>query len=219
MSFADRALGRERPASIRRNVALPRRQRYFASPVDWRDEVLYFLLVDRFSDAREGSRPLLDRADLASARRMPGGNAWRWDRWAESGASRWQGGTLRGAASKLPYLESLGVTTLWLSPVFKQRGHADSYHGYGVQDFLDVDPRFNVFGWNGVLATAGTPRPVIEKLHALFVTAMKDPEVRKRMADFGFEPIGNTPEEFGTFVKEDIARWAKLVKETGAKVE
>ena len=80
-------------------------------------------------------------------------------------------------------------------------------------------PGFNVFGWNGVLATAGTPRPVIEKLHSLFVTAMKDPETRKRMADFGFEPIGNSPEEFGAFVKEDIARWAKLVKETGAKVE
>ena len=80
-------------------------------------------------------------------------------------------------------------------------------------------PGFNVFAWNGVLATAGTPRPVIEKLHSLFITAMKDPEVRKRMADFGFEPIGNTPEQFGAFVKEDIARWAKLVKETGAKVE
>jgi tripartite-type tricarboxylate transporter receptor subunit TctC len=80
-------------------------------------------------------------------------------------------------------------------------------------------PGFNVFGWNGVLATAGTPRPVIEKLHALFVTAMKDAEVQTRMAGFGFEPIGNTPEEFGAFVKEDIARWAKLVKETGAKVE
>ena len=47
----------------------------------------------------------------------------------------------------------------------------------------------------------------------------RHPETRKRMADFGFEPIGNTPEEFGAFVKEDIARWAKLVKETGAKVE
>ena len=80
-------------------------------------------------------------------------------------------------------------------------------------------PGFNVFGWNGVLVTAGTPRPVIEKLHTLFITAMKDPEVRNRMAGFGFEPIGNSPEEFGAFVKEDIARWAKLVKETGAKVE
>ena len=80
-------------------------------------------------------------------------------------------------------------------------------------------PGFNVFGWNGVLVTAGTPRPVIEKLHSLFITAMKDPEVRTRMAGFGFEPIGNSPEEFGAFVKDDIARWAKLVKETGAKVE
>ena len=80
-------------------------------------------------------------------------------------------------------------------------------------------PGFNVFGWNGVLATPGTPRPVVEKLHSLFITAMKDPEVRTRMAGFGFEPIGNSPEEFGAFVKEDIARWAKLVKETGAKVE
>jgi len=80
-------------------------------------------------------------------------------------------------------------------------------------------PDYDVFGWNGVLVTAGTPRPVIEKLHSLFISAMKDPEVRKRMADFGFEPIGNSPEDFGSFVKEDIARWAKLVKETGAKVE
>ena len=80
-------------------------------------------------------------------------------------------------------------------------------------------PGYDVFGWNGVLVTARTPRPVIDKLHSLFITAMKDPEVRKRMADFGFEPIGNSPEEFGAFVKEDIARWAKLVKETGAKVE
>src|SRR3977135_4216328 len=62
-------------------------------------------------------------------------------------------------------------------------------------------PGYDVFGWNGVLATAGTPRPVIEKLHALFVTAMKDTEVRTRMAGFGFEPIGNTTEEFASFVK------------------
>lgn len=43
---------------------------------------------------------------------------------------------------RLGYLKRLGITTLWLSPVFKQRGHEDSYHGYGVQDFLDVDPHF-----------------------------------------------------------------------------
>ena len=143
MPFADQMLGRVRPERIRDDVNLPRREDAFASPVDWRDEVLYFLLVDRFSDGQETARPLLDRGDLAGARpALPNGQPWRWDRWAQSGAQHWQGGTLQGVKSKLPYLKNLGVTTLWLSPVFKQRGHLDTYHGYGIQDFLDVDPRF-----------------------------------------------------------------------------
>jgi len=138
--FASDWLGRKRPASIfgPGGVSLPRRVSYHPSPVDWRDEVLYFLLVDRFSDGREGGRPLLDRTRRADHRPNP----WRWDAWAKSGGDRWQGGTLGGVRGKLDYLAGLGVTTLWLSPVFKQRGHLDTYHGYGVQDFLDVDPRF-----------------------------------------------------------------------------
>jgi glycosidase len=130
------------PGSIRRGVTLPRRQRYHASPEDWRDEILYFLLVDRFSDGQEGGRPLLDRGDLAAARPRPGGGSWRWDQWAASGAERWQGGSLAGAKTKLGYLQDLGVTALWISPVFQQRRHLDTYHGYGVQDFLEIDPRF-----------------------------------------------------------------------------
>jgi glycosidase len=105
--------------------------------------VLYFLLVDRFSDGQEATRPLLDRANRRAAR--PDGHdgqSWRWDRWAASGAHRWQGGTLRGVRSKVDYLVDLGVTAVWLSPVFKQRGHLDTFHGYGIQNFLDVDPRF-----------------------------------------------------------------------------
>ncbi|HEX3033985.1 MAG TPA: alpha-amylase family glycosyl hydrolase [Thermodesulfobacteriota bacterium] len=142
MSFADNVLNQKRPNSIRRNVLLPRRQSYYASPVDWRNEVLYFLLVDRFSDGQEHTRPLLDRQNLTDARKRPNGEAWHWGKWAESGADRWQGGTLNGVKSKIGYLKRLGITTLWLSPVFKQRGHLDSYHGYGIQDFLDVDSRF-----------------------------------------------------------------------------
>jgi glycosidase len=104
---------------------------------------LYFLLVDRFSDGKEASRPLIDRGNLASGRpAASGGSPWAWDRWVQSGRDRWQEGTIEGVRSKLGYLRDLGVSTLWLSPVFKQRGHLDTYHGYGVQDFLDVDPRF-----------------------------------------------------------------------------
>jgi glycosidase len=142
-TFAKSVLGEHRPESIRDNIRLPHRQQYFPSPVDWREQSLYFLLVDRFSDGQEASRPLLDRENLVAGRpSLPNGDTWRWDRWAQSGAERWQGGTLRGVTSKLDYLKSLGVTSIWLSPVFKQRGHLDTYHGYGIQDFLDVDPRF-----------------------------------------------------------------------------
>lgn len=119
-------------------VDLPRRTALHPSPVDWRDEVLYFLLVDRFSDGNNAARPLLDRTDLPAAR--PAG--WRWDAWARSGGERWQGGTIAGVTAELDYLAALGVTTLWLSPVFKQRAADNSYHGYAIQDFLDVDPRF-----------------------------------------------------------------------------
>ncbi|HET9441869.1 MAG TPA: alpha-amylase family glycosyl hydrolase, partial [Acidimicrobiales bacterium] len=142
MPFADEALARGRPPSLHRGLALPRKRAYRPSPVSWRDEVIYFLLVDRFSDGREHQRPLLDRSDLPAARPAGAdGQPWRWDRWARSGAERWQGGTIAGVTSKLDYLRALGVTAIWLGPVFKQRGHLDSYHGYGIQDFLDVDPR------------------------------------------------------------------------------
>ena len=141
--FATDILRRELPKSIRADVALPRRKPYHPSPADWRDEVLYFLLVDRFSDGQESNRPVLDRKNRGAARPQGrDGLSWRWDRWAESGAFRWQGGTLKGVKSKLGYLKRLGVSTIWLSPVFKQRGHLDTFHGYGIQHFLDVDPHF-----------------------------------------------------------------------------
>lgn len=143
MKFAEKALKKKTPETISKEVVLPRKQNYHPSPQDWRDEVLYFLLVDRFSDGNEKNRKLVDRKNLAAARPgSAGGEPWRWDLWAESGAERFQGGTLKGVESKLGYLKNLGVTCLWLSPVFKQRKNLDTYHGYGVQDFLEVDPRF-----------------------------------------------------------------------------
>lgn len=107
----------------------------YPSPTRWQDEVIYFLLPDRFSD--EGERPLLDRTDLAAARPL----GWDPRLWGKSGAERFQGGTLRGVTSRLDYLSRLGVTALWLGPVWKQRAERDDYHGYAIQDFSRVDPR------------------------------------------------------------------------------
>ncbi len=130
-------------AEVRALVDRARRDgiRYFPSPVDWRDEVLYFLLPDRFSDGNEAGRPLLDRAEIRALRSAPGRPDIDWRSWASSGL-RWQGGTIRGITSKLGYLADLGITAIWVGPVFKQRVRLDTFHGYGVQDYLDVDARF-----------------------------------------------------------------------------
>lgn len=142
MKFSDIMLSQNRPDSLK-DFSLPRRQTYFPSPADWRDEILYFLLPDRFSDGQEALRPLLSRQDLSAARPpLPDGKSWQWESWAISGADHWQGGNLRGILSQLGYLKDLGVNALWIGPIFKQRGHLDTYHGYGIQDFLEVDPRF-----------------------------------------------------------------------------
>lgn len=142
MTFTEQNLTQKRPDSLK-DFSLPRREQYFPSPADWRNEVLYFLLPDRFSDGQEANRPLLNQQQLNQFRPdLPNGQPWRFDRWAESGGDRWQGGTLKGLASKLDYLSQLGATTIWIGPVFQQRGHLNSYHGYGIQDFLEVDPRF-----------------------------------------------------------------------------
>ena len=80
-------------------------------------------------------------------------------------------------------------------------------------------PGFDVFGWNGLLAPAGTPGSIIARLQGEIVRALQNSELRERIASFGFEPVGNTPEEFGEFVKADIARWADVVKQSGARVD
>jgi glycosidase len=113
------------------------------SPTHWEDQVLYFLLVDRFSNAKEkdksdiGITPLYKPADQNNAvQTAADAKTWR-----DAGTS-WTGGNLKGLKSKLSYLKGLGISTIWLSPVLKQVAFEDSYHGYGIQDFLTVDPHF-----------------------------------------------------------------------------
>jgi glycosidase len=134
-----------RPASLDDVHALLERAAalggYTPSPADWRDEVLYFLLPDRFSDGHEDTRALLTMGRRAALRTTPARPDIDWREWAASGA-RWQGGTIAGIRGRLDYLQGLGVTTLWIGPVFKQRARLDTFHGYGIQDFLEVDPRF-----------------------------------------------------------------------------
>ncbi|MGE0558985.1 MAG: tripartite tricarboxylate transporter substrate binding protein [Burkholderiales bacterium] len=69
--------------------------------------------------------------------------------------------------------------------------------------------------WYGLMAPAGTPPDIVAKLHKGVVFALQDAGVRKRFANSGAEPVGNTPEEFAAVMRNDMAKWAKVVKAAG----
>ena len=73
--------------------------------------------------------------------------------------------------------------------------------------------------WFALFAPAGTPKPVVDKLQAEVKKILKSPEVAKRLAEIGLEPVGSTPEELAAYQRAEIAKWAKVVKDSGAKVE
>jgi tripartite-type tricarboxylate transporter receptor subunit TctC len=73
--------------------------------------------------------------------------------------------------------------------------------------------------WNGMLAPAGTPADIIKRLNAEFNRIISDPEMKKRMLDNGYEPVGGSPEKFGEHIRAEIAKWAPVVKATGVRVD
>ena len=101
----------------------------FPSPRDWRDIFVYFLLVDRFDNNQEDILPY-DPNTTPIGRDQEQGRVF-------------QGGNLKGIIRRLDYIGGLGANGIWLSPVLRNRIEKDdTYHGYGIQDFLEVDPRF-----------------------------------------------------------------------------
>ena len=78
---------------------------------------------------------------------------------------------------------------------------------------------FDVANWLGVLAPAKTSPAIVAKLNAELRTAMTDPEMRQQMAAVGVDPATSTPQEFGDIIRKDIAKWAAVVKATGARLD
>jgi tripartite-type tricarboxylate transporter receptor subunit TctC len=73
--------------------------------------------------------------------------------------------------------------------------------------------------WYGLLAPAGAPLPVIERLNAEVDKALKHPELRARLQAEGAEPAGSSPQEFGAFFKTEIAKWTRVVQKAGIRAE
>ena len=118
------------------------------------------------------------------------------------------------AVSFLPYVKSrrlnaLAVTNPRRSPIVPE---IPTVAESGL-------PGFEALQWFGVLAPSGTAREVVAKLNGDIVKTLRLPDVRERMVGLGAEVVGSSPEQFASFQKADAAKWAKVVKESGAKID
>ncbi|VTY38453.1 Tripartite tricarboxylate transporter family receptor [Xylophilus ampelinus] len=105
-------------------------------------------------------------------------------------------------------LKAIAVTTLQRSPFLPDTPPvADTLKGFAIDT------------WWGLVAPAGTPKDVIEKLNHAFVAALNAPETKSRFALLFAEPVPTTPEQFGTLMKNELAKYEQVVKATGAKVD
>jgi len=105
-------------------------------------------------------------------------------------------------------LRALAVTTAQRSPALPDvEPVSDTYKGFAVDT------------WWGLVAPAGTPRDVVARLNQAFVAALNSPEARSRFAGLMAEPVPTTPEQFGSFMAAELAKYEKPVKASGAKVD
>jgi tripartite-type tricarboxylate transporter receptor subunit TctC len=81
-----------------------------------------------------------------------------------------------------------------------------------VQAVAETIPGFEVLSINGIVVAGKTPRALVDRLNADFRKLLKQPDVAKRMQDFGIQVVGNSPDEFGKFIREEIERWTKVAK-------
>jgi tripartite-type tricarboxylate transporter receptor subunit TctC len=80
-------------------------------------------------------------------------------------------------------------------------------------------PGYEVIGWNGLVAVKGTPPAIVARLHDEVAKILRTPEVVRQLAALGAEPVGNTPDEFGAFIRAEMARWGTIIRERGIRSE
>jgi tripartite-type tricarboxylate transporter receptor subunit TctC len=80
-------------------------------------------------------------------------------------------------------------------------------------------PRFEVSPWYGLVVPARTPKDIIAKLNQAAISALKSPEVKKRFDATDLEPVGSSPDAFGAHLRSEVAKWAKVINESGMKID
>jgi tripartite-type tricarboxylate transporter receptor subunit TctC len=80
-------------------------------------------------------------------------------------------------------------------------------------------PDFDVRGWFGVVAPSGTPKEIVDRYNATIKAMLARPDTLQRLSNIGLDPLSSTPDEFAAFIRAEVAKWAPVVKASGAKVE
>lgn len=88
-----------------------------------------------------------------------------------------------------------------------------------VPAIAETLPGYETYSWNALFAPAGTPKEVIKKLHDAGVEALKDPKVKQKLTDATAVIVGSTPEELADHVQKELAKWAPIVKDSGAQID
>ena len=78
---------------------------------------------------------------------------------------------------------------------------------------------YNVITWNGLMAPAQTPRPIVDRIAGEVARAVKDPVFAERLTKFGVDPLGNSPEEFAKLIQQEIPVWIEAVEIAGVKTQ
>lgn len=133
----------------------------FVNEAEFRQEIIYFIIVDRFHD---GSSDAEERAGQWDRGDRPGLLDKTWQAWG-----KYWGGNLEGIIEKVPYLKALGITAVWLSPLFEQVDEMQydraPMHGYWTKDFKRLNPRFLRSGDARSLQQSTTLRDLVQALH------------------------------------------------------
>ena len=83
----------------------------------------------------------------------------------------------------------------------------------GVPAVSEFYPQFEAQSWVGVLAPAATPRPIVQRLNAEIIKALADPDLKERFITQGYEAVGSSPEQFGKWIRDESAKWGKLIRD------
>jgi tripartite-type tricarboxylate transporter receptor subunit TctC len=105
-------------------------------------------------------------------------------------------------------LRPLGISSRHRSPLVPE-----------VPAIAETVPGYEYIGWYGLVAPAGTPREIVSRLHLELTKALRTPEFMEKLAGIGAEPLGTTPQEFGAFMRAEIQKLAKAVKDSGLRID